>query len=47
MWLTLIIIGIVLLLFGVIVEAAQFLIWLGIIILVVSLIFSLLGRARR
>lgn len=47
MWLTLIVVGIVLLLFGFLVEAAQFLIWLGIIILVVSAIMSLLGRSRR
>lgn len=47
MWLALIVIGIVMVLFGVFVEAAQFLIWLGIILLVVSLVLSLLGRSRR
>ncbi len=47
MWLTLIVVGLVLLVFGVLVEAAQFLIWLGIIILVVSAIMSLIGRSRR
>ena len=46
MWLTLIIVGIVLALLGVFIEAAKFLIWLGIVIFVVSLIMSLLGRAR-
>ncbi|WP_164519938.1 hypothetical protein [Flaviflexus salsibiostraticola] len=47
MWLALIVIGIVMVLFGVFVEAAQFLIWLGIILLVVSLVLSLIGRSRR
>lgn len=47
MWLTLIVVGLVLLVFGVLVEAAQFLIWLGIVILVVSAIMSLIGRSRR
>ncbi|MBM9432457.1 hypothetical protein [Flaviflexus equikiangi] len=47
MWLTLIIVGLALLLVGVFVEAAKFLIWLGIIILVVSAVMSLLGRAKR
>ncbi|WP_182172519.1 hypothetical protein [Flaviflexus equikiangi] len=47
MWLTLIIVGLALLLVGVFVEAAKFLIWLGIIILVVSAVMSLLSRAKR
>ncbi|WP_182354313.1 hypothetical protein [Flaviflexus huanghaiensis] len=47
MWLTLIIIGIVMVLFGVFVEAAKFLIWLGIALLVVSLVLSLVSRSRR
>jgi uncharacterized membrane protein YtjA (UPF0391 family) len=33
--------------FGVAVEAAKFLIWVGIIVLVVSLVLGLLGRGRR
>jgi Zn-dependent membrane protease YugP len=46
-WLLILIVGIVLLIFGIAVEAAQFLIWLGIIVLVVSLILGLVGRGRR
>ena len=45
-WLLILIVGIVLLIFGIAVEAAQFLIWLGIIVLVVSLILGLVGRGR-
>ena len=43
-WLIILIIGVALLVFGVAVEAAKFLIWLGIIVLVVSLIMGLVGR---
>jgi hypothetical protein len=47
-WLLILVVGIVLLVFGLAVEAAQFLIWLGIIVLVVSLILGLVGgRGRR
>jgi len=46
-WLLILIVGVLLLIFGVAVEAAKFLIWLGIIVLVVSLIIGLLGRGRR
>jgi len=46
-WLLILIVGVLLLIFGVAVEAAKFLIWLGIIVLVVSLIIGLLGRSRR
>ena len=46
-WLLILIVGVLLLIFGVAVEAAQFLIWLGIIVLVVSLILGLVGRGRR
>lgn len=46
LWLIILLVGIVLLIFGVAVEAAQFLIWLGIIVLVVSLILGLVGRGR-
>lgn len=45
-WLIILIVGIVLLILGVAVEAAQFLIWLGIIVLVVSLILGLVGRGK-
>ena len=44
---TLLIIGIVLLLFGVFVEAVQFLLWIGIIILVIAVIMWLLKFIRR
>lgn len=46
-WLLILIVGVLLLIFGIAVEAAQFLIWLGIIVLVVSLIMGLVGRGRR
>lgn len=45
-WLLILIIGVVLLILGVAVEAAQFLIWLGIAVLVISLILGLVGRGR-
>ena len=45
LWLLLIIIGVVLALLGVFVNAAQFLIYVGIAILVVGLIVSLVRRA--
>lgn len=45
-WLIILIIGAVLLVLGVAVEAAQFLIWLGIVVLVVSLILGLVGRGK-
>lgn len=45
LWLTLIVVGVIMALIGVFVPAANFLIWLGIIILVVSIIGSLVqGR---
>ena len=46
-WLLILIVGVVLLVFGVAVEAAKFLIWLGIVVLVISLVMALLGRGRR
>jgi membrane protein implicated in regulation of membrane protease activity len=45
-WLILIIIGVVLLILGVAVSAAKFLIWVGIAVLVVSLILGLARRTR-
>lgn len=46
LWLLILIVGIVLLVFGVAVSAAKFLIWIGIIVLVVSLIIGLVGRGK-
>ena len=43
----LLIVGIVLLLLGLFVEAAQFLLWIGIIILVVAIIVGLMRYIRR
>ncbi|WP_199731927.1 hypothetical protein [Cellulomonas triticagri] len=45
-WLILIILGAVLLVVGVAVEAAKILIWIGIAVLVVSLILGLLRRGK-
>ncbi len=45
-WLLLILIGVVLMVLGVALEAAKFLLWLGIAILVVSLIVGLVQRGR-
>lgn len=46
-WLLILVVGVLLLVFGVAVEAAKFLIWVGIIVLVVSLVLGLVGRGRR
>lgn len=47
-WLLILIVGVLLLVFGIAVEAAKFLIWIGIVVLVVSLILGLVGgRGRR
>jgi hypothetical protein len=45
-WLILIIIGVVLLILGVAVEAAKFLLYVGVAVLVISLILGLIGRGR-
>lgn len=45
-WLLLVIVGVVLLILGVAVEAAKFLLWVGVAILVVSLIVGLVRRGR-
>jgi len=45
-WLILIIVGVVLLVLGVAVTAAHWLIWIGIAVLVVSLLLGLFGRGR-
>jgi len=46
LWLILIILGVIMLIIGVAVEAAQILIWIGVAILVISLIMSIVGRGR-
>ena len=46
LWLILVIVGAVLLILGVAIEAAKVLIWIGVVILVVSLVIGLLNRAR-
>ncbi len=43
-WLLLVIIGVVMLILGVAIEAAKFLIWVGIAVLVISLIVGLVRR---
>jgi len=47
MWLTLIIVGVVLAILGVAIEAARFLIWLGVILAVISVIMSIVRRGAR
>lgn len=46
LWLVLILVGIVMIIIGVATAAAKFLIWLGIAILVISLVMSLLRRGK-
>jgi len=46
LWLILVIVGAVLLILGVAIEAAKVLLWIGIAILVVSLVLGLLNRAK-
>jgi hypothetical protein len=45
-WLILILIGVVLVVLGVATSIGHFLIWIGVIVLVVSLILGLVGRGR-
>lgn len=45
-WLILILVGVALVILGVATEIGQFLIWIGVIVLVASLIFGLVGRSR-
>ena len=47
LWLLLIIVGALMLVLGVAVEAAKLLIWIGIAVLVVGLILSFTGRRSR
>lgn len=46
MWLVLILVGIAMIIFGVLVEAAQLLIWLGVIIAAVSVILWIVRNVR-
>ncbi|WP_240644163.1 hypothetical protein [Antribacter gilvus] len=45
-WLILILVGVVLVILGVATDIGQFLIWIGVIVLVVSLIMGFMGRRR-
>ncbi len=45
-WLLILIVGVVLLVLGIAVEAAKLLIWIGIAVLVVSVIMAIVGRGR-
>ncbi len=45
-WLLILIVGVVLLILGVAVEAAKILIWIGVAVLVVSLVLGIIGRTR-
>lgn len=45
-WLILILVGVALVILGVATDIGQFLIWIGVIVLVVSLILGLVGRSR-
>ena len=45
-WLLLILVGVVLVVLGVATSIGHFLIWIGVVVLVVSLILGLVGRGR-
>ncbi len=45
-WLLIVIVGVVLLILGVAVEAAQILIWIGVAVLVIGLVLSIVRRGR-
>lgn len=45
-WLLIVIVGVVLLILGVAVEAAKFLIWVGIAVLVIGVILSIMRKGR-
>lgn len=47
MWLILILVGLAMIVFGVLVEAAQILIWLGVALAVVSVILWIVRNASR
>lgn len=46
LWLILVLIGVVLIVLGIAIEAAQVILWIGIALLVISLIGWLAGRTR-
>ena len=46
LWLTLIVVGIVMIILGVATSIGSFLLWLGVIVLVVSLIMTFVTRSR-
>lgn len=46
-WLVLILVGVVLLVLGVATSIGHFLIWIGVVVLIVSLIMGLVGRGSR
>ncbi|MDO8107110.1 hypothetical protein Q6348_07850 [Isoptericola sp. b441] len=45
-WLLILIVGIVLLVLGIAISAAKLLIWIGIAVLVISVIMGIVGRGR-
>ncbi len=45
-WLILILVGVVLVILGIATDIGQFLIWIGVIVLVVSLVMGFMGRRR-
>ena len=45
LWLILILIGVVLIVLGIATEIGQFLLWIGVVVLVVSLVLALMRRA--
>ena len=45
-WLLILIVGVVLLVLGIAVEAAQILIWIGIAVLVIGLIMSFMNKRK-
>lgn len=47
MWLILILVGLAMIVFGVLVEAAQLLIWLGVILAAVSVVLWIVRNAAR
>ncbi|MGP7960614.1 hypothetical protein ACTVCO_07345 [Sanguibacter sp. A247] len=46
-WLIILLVGVVLVILGVATEIGKFLIWIGVVVLIVSLILSVVGRGKR
>jgi len=46
-WLIILLVGVVLVILGVATSIGKFLIWIGVVVLIVSLVLSLVGRGRR